>query len=49
MYFDTDNNFILSQKVFLLVIGNIKEYKRNIWIVTMWPVCKYLYYMYIHI
>jgi len=30
-----------------MVIVNIKVYKRNIWNVTMWPVCKYLKkYMY---
>ena len=32
-----------------MVIVNIKVYKRNIWNVTMWPVCKYLQYIYINI
>jgi len=30
------------KKVSFMVIVNIKVYKRNIWNVTMLPVCKYL-------
>jgi len=30
------------QKVSLMVIVNIKVYKRDIWNVTIWPECKYL-------
>jgi len=33
----------------MMVIVNIEVYKRNIWNLTMWPVCKYLQYIYIYI
>jgi len=35
------------KKVSLMVIVHIKVYKRKF--LTMWPVCKYLYHIYIYI
>jgi len=42
LYFDIENHLFFHKKLSLMVIVNIKVYKRNIWNVTMWHVCRYL-------